>query len=172
MTSAANVYGIFNNGIPVTHGGLDSDGYAYSANLLGDSIEALGVPFTLGDTASADAAANATILLPSGNFAHLSLLGAAVNGDQPDQTFVVTYTDGSIGTFKQSLSDWCTPRKFNGETTVSLMPYRITPSGSQSSGGSIYLYGYQFSLNSGKTAKSITLPPNRNVAVLAITLSQ
>jgi hypothetical protein len=34
----------------------------------------------------------------------------------------------------------------------------------------LYLYGYSFALNSAKTVKSIALPQNRNVVVLAITL--
>jgi hypothetical protein len=172
ITSASNIYGIFNNGIPVTHGGLDNDGYAYSANLLGSSLGALGVPFMFGGPALADATSNATILLPPGNFANLSMLATAVNGGQSHQTFLVTYADGTSEAFKQSLSDWCIPENFSGETTASVMPYRITPRGGQSSGGSIYLYAYRFSLNSAKTVKSISLPPQRNVVVLAITVSQ
>jgi hypothetical protein len=52
------------------------------------------------------------------------------------------------------------------------MPYRITPDGAPSPNGPFYLYGYEFSLNSAKTVKSITLPHNRNVVALAITVSQ
>jgi hypothetical protein len=172
ITSASNVYGMFNKGVPVTHSGLDNDGYAYSADLLGSSITALGVPFTFGNPGSLDSVANATILLPPGNFASLALLATGVNGNQSNQTFVVTYTDGTTNTFKQSVSDWCTPQNYHGETTVSVMPYRITPNGGQSSNYSINLYGYQFSLNSAKTVKSISLPRNRNVVLLAITVSQ
>ncbi len=47
------------------------------------------------------------------------------------------------------------------------MAYRIGPSGATSS-GPVYLYGYSFALNSAKTVKSITLPNNRNVVVLAV----
>ena len=37
--------------------------------------------------------------------------------------------------------------------------------------GPVYLYGYSFAINSAKTVKSITLPNNRNVVVLAIDLA-
>jgi hypothetical protein len=172
MTSAANVYGMFHKGISVAHGGLDNDGYGYSADLLGASISTLGVPFTLGNPGTPDAVANGTILLPPGNFAILDLLGTAVNGNQCDQVFTVTYADGTTGTFERSVSDWFTPQSYTGETTASVMPYRITPDGTPSSNGPFYLYGYEFSLNSAKAVRSITLPQNRNVVALAITVSQ
>ncbi len=35
----------------------------------------------------------------------------------------------------------------------------------------LYLYGYSFSLNVAKTVSSITLPANRNVVLMAITLT-
>jgi hypothetical protein len=155
MTSATNVYGMFHKGISVTHGGLDNDGYAYPADLLGTSITELGVPFALGNAGRPDAVANGTILLPPGNFAVLELLGTAVNGNQCDQVFTVTYADGTTSTFRRSLSDWYTPQKYNGETTALAMPYRITPDGAPSPNGPFYLYGYEFSLNSAKTVKSI-----------------
>ena len=50
------------------------------------------------------------------------------------------------------------------------MAYRIAPSGATST-GPVYLYGYSFALNSAKTVKSLTLPNNRNVVVLAVDLT-
>jgi hypothetical protein len=44
----------------------------------------------------------------------------------------------------------------------------ISPTGSTLSHGPFYLYGYAFAINGAKTVKSITLPNNRNVVVLAI----
>src|SRR5450755_2961937 len=43
-----NVAGIVANGSPVSSGGLDNEGYAYSANLLGASLTWTGSTFTLG----------------------------------------------------------------------------------------------------------------------------
>src|SRR5579871_399391 len=50
------------------------------------------------------------------------------------------------------------------------MPYRITASGAIDSRG-FDLYGYVFSLNATQRVKSLTLPNNRNVVVLAIALT-
>ena len=112
-----------------------------------------------------------TIALPAGNDSTVNLLATAVNGDQRNQTFVVTYTDGSSTSFKQSLSDWYSgPQKYAGESVVSSMAYRIAPSGVPSY-STIYLYGYSFAINSAKTVQSITLPNNRNVVVLAVAAS-
>lgn len=171
LSSAANVYGIFTNGTAPTHGGYDNDGYAYSSNLLGSSVSALGVTFTLGSANAADAVSNTTVTLPQGSYAKLNFLGSAVNGNQVNQSFKVTYTDGSTSTFTQSLSDWYTPQSYSGETKAVAMSYRVTPSGADSSGQTFNLYAYSFTLNTAKTVKSITLPANRNVVVLAITLS-
>ena len=97
----------------------------------------------------------------------LNLLATAVNGNQPNQTFIVTYTDGTTSSFTQSLSDWFTPQNYAGESKALTMAYRLAPSGATDN-GTFYLYGYSFALNSAKTVKSLTLPNNRNVVVLAV----
>jgi hypothetical protein len=166
-----NVVGIVADGSPVPHGGWDNDGYAYSATLLGTSVTWAGSRFTLGPVGTADAMSSTTIALPAGNDSTVNLLATAVNGNQVNQTFIVTYTDGSTTSFRQSLSDWYSgPQKFAGESVVSTMAYRIAPSGAPSY-STIYLYGYSFATNSAKTVQSITLPENRNVVVLAVNAS-
>jgi disulfide oxidoreductase YuzD len=50
-------------------------------------------------------AAGQTINLPAGSFSTLNFLATAVNGNQPNQKFVVTYTDGTTDTFTQGISD-------------------------------------------------------------------
>jgi hypothetical protein len=165
-----NVVGIVADGSPVPDGGLDNDGYAYSASLLGNSITWGGSTFTLGAAGTADAASGTTIVLPAGHDSTVRLLATAVNGDQVNQTFVVTYTDGTSTSFKQNLSDWFTPQSYAGESVASTMTYRIASSGASSS-GPCYLYGYSFAINSAKSVKSITLPNNRNVVVLAVAVS-
>jgi len=156
--------------MPATNGGLDAAGCAYSTNLLGPSVLALGVNFYLGTPGLADAVSNAAVPLPAGSFQTLNLAGTAVNGSQASQSFVVTYTDGTTSTFTQSMSDWGYPQKHAGETIASAMTYRITPA-SGTVAGAYYVYAYSFALNSAKTVASLTLPANRNVTVLAITLS-
>ena len=114
---------------------------------------------------SADAVSGGTIALPAGNDSTLNLLATAVNGNQPNQTFIVNYTDGTSSSFTQSVSDWFTPANYSGESQALKMAYRIAPSGATST-GPVYLYGYSFALNSTKTVKSITLPNNRHIVVL------
>jgi truncated hemoglobin YjbI len=168
LAAVDNVVGIVSNGTAATHGGWDNEGYAYSASLLNSSITSAGSTLALGAAGTVDAVSNTTIPLPAGNYATLNLLGAAVNGNQPDQTFVVTYTDGTTTRFTQSLSDWWgSPKKYTGESQVLKMPYLITPTGATLN-HLVYVYGYTFAINSSKTVKSITLPKNRNVVVLAI----
>jgi hypothetical protein len=165
-----NVGGIAIDGSPVTNGGLDGTGHAYSATLLGTSVTWAGSTFMLGGAGVADAVSSMTIALPPGNDSAVNLLATGAHGNQPNQIFVVTYTDGTTTRFTQSLSDWHTPQRYPGESQAVIMPYRIMPSGATDN-RTFYLYGYSFAVNSAKTVKSITLPNNPNVVVLAIDVS-
>jgi putative Ig domain-containing protein len=167
LSTVHNVIGIANYGAPVASGGLDADGYAFCASLLGTSVTWDGVTFKLGAAETLDAVSSKTIPLPAGQASTVDLLATAVNGHQLNQTFVVTYSDGTSTSITQSLSDWYSPQNFAGESQVSKMVYRIAPTG-VTNVGSYYLYGYSFAVQSGKTVKSITLPNNRNVVVLAV----
>jgi len=168
LSAVANVDGIANNGTAPINGGWDNSGYAYSANLLGTSITYGGSTFTLGAAGAADAVSNTTIPLPAGNYTTLNLLGAAANGVQTNQSFVVTYTDGTTTTITQSLSDWWgPPQNYAGESQVLKMPYLVTPTGATLN-QSVIVYGYTLAINSAKTVKSLTLPANRHVMILAV----
>jgi disulfide oxidoreductase YuzD len=169
LSSVANVYGIFNNGVAPTQGGLDTHDYAASASLLGASQTWSGITFSLGAAGAADAASQVTVPLPAGSYSTLNLLAAAVNGSQANQTFVVTYTDGTTTTVTQGISDWFSPQNYPGESRAVSMSYVLTPTGAQRA-GAYYFYGYSFALNTAKTVKSLTLPANRNVVLLAATL--
>jgi len=170
LAASFNVFAIFNNGSAVTNGGIDTFGSAYSANLLGSSVNWAGVTFKLGAAGAASAVAGSTVALPAGNFATLNLLATGVHGNQPDQNFVVTYTDGSTTTLTQSLSNWGGAQSYSGESIALTMAYYVTSTGAQHT-GPVYLYGYAFAIDPTKTVKSITLPGSRNVVVLAVTLS-
>jgi hypothetical protein len=169
LAAAFNVFAVFNNGSAVTNGGLDTHGSAYSANLLGSSVNWAGVTFKLGAAGAASAVAGSTLALPAGKFATLNLLATGLY-NQADQLFVVTYTDGSTTTLTQSLSNWGGPQNYSGESIAVTMAYKVGPTGSQYP-GPFYLYGYAFAIDPTKTVKSITLPDNRFVVVLAVTLS-
>jgi predicted alpha-1,2-mannosidase len=152
-------------------GGLDGVGNAYSANLLGNSLSAGGYSFALGAAGGNNVvqAAGQTLTLPSGSYSTLAFLATAVNGNQADQTFTVTYTDGTSDTFTQSLSDWHTPQGYDGESIAAAMSYRDVHDGSQHTG--VYdLYLYSFSLNPNKTVAGATLPNNGRVEIFAIDL--
>src|SRR5262249_19771540 len=130
-------------------GGLDGNGDAYSATLLGSTLSANGFDFHLGPAGGANAvqAAGQTISLPAGQFSVLSFLGTGVNGPQPGLTFVVHYTDGSSDTFTQDLSDWLDPQGYDGEAVAAALGYYDAADGS-SPAVTNYLYQYRFVLNS------------------------
>ena len=83
----------------------------------------------------------------------------------------VTYTDGTTAQFIQSFSDWYTPSNFPGEHEAVAMPYRDVCNGTQDN-RTFNLYAYNFLLNSAKAIESVTLPDNRDVVVLAATLTK
>ena len=164
-----NVTGIYTDFVKFTGGGLDGGGRSYSAALLGPSQPFGGAAFPLGAANAPDAVTSKTIPLPSGQYSKLNLLATGVNGSQAAQTFTVTYTDNSTSVFTQSLSDWFASQAFSGESTVLSMPYRNNSDATRDV-RRMQLYGYVFSLNAAKTVASISLPNNRNVVVLGVSL--
>jgi subtilase family serine protease len=171
MAAAYNVMGLATDGAEfLSSSGLDGGGRAYSGNLLGSVQTAGGAAFKLGTPDTPGAVSSATIPLPEGNYSSLKLLATGVNGNQLSQPFKVTYTDGSTASFTQSLSDWCTPQNYSGESNAIQMPYRDNSTGTRDT-RQVMLYSYTFDLSGAKTVKSITLPNNRNVVVLAMNLT-
>ena len=61
---------------------------------------------------------------------------------------------------------------YPGELEAVETAYRNTCDGQKDARGTFYLYGYDFPLDESKSIESITLPDNRNVTVLAITLAR
>ncbi|MBS0419827.1 MAG: hypothetical protein JSR66_19100 [Proteobacteria bacterium] len=170
LSGSANVSAFFRDGSPVTNGGLDTLGFAYSATLIGNSITWTGTEFKLGAAGSPDAVSGATVTLPAGNYSSLQLLATAVRGNQANQTFVVNYTDGTSTSIVRSLSDWFTPQNYAGESIALKMAYRLGPTGARDS-QPFNLYGYTLPLTATKAVKSIVLPQNRKVVVLAMDLN-
>jgi hypothetical protein len=187
LSSAYNVAGIYNDKITFSAtGGLDGGGAAYSSNLLTPNRILNGVQFNFGPASTSnctstcilDAVTGETaapfnggpITLPAGQFATLQLLATGIQGNQTAQTVSVTYTDSTTSSFTQNFSDWFSPQKNAGELEAVAMAYRDSSNGSPDN-RPFNLYGYSFALNSTKTVKSFTLPNNRNVVVLAATLT-
>jgi hypothetical protein len=173
LTSAYNVAGIYTDGTTFSSaGGLDGQGSAYSSNLLTTNRILNGVQFNFGPANKADAVygAGQTIPLPAGQFTTLQLLATGIEGEQSAQPITVTYTDNSTTQITQSFSDWYTPSSNPGESEAVAMPYRDQSTGTADN-RPFNLYGYILILNSAKTVQSVTLPNNRDVIVLAATLT-
>jgi hypothetical protein len=171
LSSEFNLYGIYTDGSTYSTGGLDGDGYSYSANLLTASRVYNGELFDFGPANEPDAVgcSGQTVSLPSGQFSSLMLLGTAVQGSQTSQTFTVTYTDGTSSNFVQSLSDWFIPQNYPHEFEGVAMAYRNYENGTKDQ-RTFNLYAYKFVLNSTKTVQSLTLPDDARVVVLAATV--
>jgi hypothetical protein len=169
-----NINALVSDGLVFTGGGLDGglngSSTAYSANLIGVQQTLGGTLFYFGPANAPDAVSAKTVTLPAGQFSRITLLATGVNGGQTAQVFKVTYTDGTASTFTQNLSDWFTPQNFAGETRGMTLPYRDNAQGQKDS-RTFYLYEYSFALTANKTVAAITLPNNRNVVVLAASLS-
>jgi serine/threonine protein kinase len=165
-----NATGIYTEGTAFdSNSSLDRVGNALPAEVLGAAIAWDGVTFSLGPANTADAVTSRIIALPAGRFNALKMLALGVEGDQESQVFTVTYTDGMSSLFSQSVSDWYTPEKFNGESEAALTPYRLEGHGSRDN-RTFHLYGYSFPLEGKKIVRSISLPPNPNVLVFSLAL--
>jgi hypothetical protein len=169
-----NRLGIVNDG-STFGGGFDGDGFALSAQKLGGTVTFNGQSFIVGDPGGVNvirAAGQVVELGGASPATTLSFLAAGVNGNQANQSFIITYSDGTTQTFTRSISDWATPQHFSGESIAKTMPYRDVNNGTTQA-LTVYVYGYTVTLSSStKTVQSITLPNNGNVNVLAIDLAE
>jgi hypothetical protein len=172
LASAYNLTGVYTDGTTFTTNGLDGDGYAFSSNILTSARTLNGVRFLFGkpNVPNAVYGTGQTIDLPAGRFASLQMLATGINGNQTAQVITVTYTDGTTSQFTQSYSDWFSPSTNVNEAEAVAMPYRDTATGTKDA-RQFNLYGYTLVLDSHKIVKSLTLPSNRNVVILAVTLS-
>jgi Putative Ig domain/Galactose oxidase, central domain len=169
-----NRAGIYTDGTTFTNpptGGLDGGGSAYSGTLLGNSQTWSNTLFAFGplNATNVISCANQTIPLLAGNYSRLRMLATGINGNQPSQSFLVTYADSTTTTFVQSMSDWFTPQSYPGESKAVPMGHRDNSNGG-TDGRPFYLYGYSFNLNTAKTIQSVRVPSNANVIVTAISL--
>ena len=96
--------------------------------------------------------------------------GLDTHGYTVSAPFVVTYTDGTETLIRQSISVWYQPQRYAGESQALSMAYRIGPTGAMQT-GPFYVYAYAMAINNAKTVKSVTLPNDRHVLVLSLTLT-
>ena len=162
--------------------GLDGSGNTYSWEALGDTASGgmrvgntltwNGVTFDLASPNQPNVtwAAGQTIAVPQGAYSTLNLAGAGVNGSQQNQQMKLNFTDGSSVVWTQSFSDWCSPQNYGHEAIVSTQSYRDTASGGTNQTTN-RIYGYSYTIPTGKTLASITLPKNANVCLLDVEMS-
>jgi len=165
-----NRIGIYSDGRTFS-GGIDLSGSAYSGNLLGQALSWNGLVFNLGAPNVLDVVycAGQTINLTGGHFNNLQILAAAVNGNQTNQTFIITYTDGTTDIVTQSFTDWASAQPFPGQSTALNMPYRDLSGSSQVL--NVTIDGYVFTLDQTKTVASIKLPINSDLVILSLMLA-
>ena len=167
--------GITTDGTWILGDGFDTLGQTYSWEALGSGkpVPFGNVAFTFGlpNQPHTIIAKGQTIPVPQGDYDSVNLAGASVYyGAQPNLTFTLNYTDGTTGTWTQSISDWANPLNFPGEQSLALSYYNRNDAtkGQQS----VNVYGYSQTLEKGKTLASITLPNNPNVRFLDIQMGR
>ncbi|HEY6293617.1 MAG TPA: S53 family peptidase [Terriglobia bacterium] len=172
LTPSFNVSGFYTDGTMFSSsGGLDGGGFAYSANLLTPSRILNGIHFSFGppNQLNVVSGTGASMELPAGHYSTLLMLATGVQGNQTSQVITVNYADGTSAQFTQSFSDWFTPQQFPHEAEAAAMAYRDVWNGTTDN-RTFNLYNYSFALDSSKVVQSLTLPDNRDLCVLAITL--
>jgi len=105
---------------------------------------------------------------------NLHIFSAGVNGDQSG-IFTVKYSDGTYTNIIITNSDWCSDEpKYPNEYSALEMGHRhknVAPGDDIPPGGSVHVFEYKISLNPSKKLKTLMLPNNSNLIIIAITLS-
>ena len=149
-------------------GGLDGNG---DALVVAANIDWQGNLIPLGPQNSNNVVSSSgqTITLPAGSYSSLTILAEAVNGDQLNEPFTVTYTNGYSQTFYQSLTNWLSYPNYPYEQRAAEMSYYRTSNGTLIA-GPVYMSAFELPLISTLQVKSITLPKDSNVKVLGMSL--
>ena len=170
LASTFNAVGISADSSPAA-GNLDGAGYSYSGTALGSTISTGGVTYTLGTAGSTNAvrAQGQTVALTAGKYASLRFLGAGVNGTQAG-TFTISYADGTSSTVGQTFSDWYVPTGAANETTAATTASRNGVRGRDPNFSNFSVYAYSIALDPTRTVRSVTLPTNGNITLLAADL--
>lgn len=163
--------GLYTDGKKFTAGGLDSKGYALSGSLITSPVTWDATTFNLGpvDALNVVSATGQTLALPAGKFSKLRMLATTAQANAPSQAFIVTYTDGTTTTITQGISEWTDPQNYANESVAFTEIYLNYADGTKD-GTTGNVYGYSRTITNTKTVKSLTLPNNSKVKILAITL--
>ena len=93
-----------------------------------------------------------------------------VNNIAPDQTFTVTYTDGTTTVLNQNMSDWFNAAGWPGESVVNCSEERNYQDGTHQA-DSVCVYGYDIPLDDTKTFRASNCPNTRNIVMLSMDLT-
>jgi alpha-mannosidase len=171
--------------------GFDAQGRALPAAMLPGEIDFGGVVFKLGPSSAANAvvAKGQKIDLPAGSFNRVYLLAASADGDQKaafgvgGKSVELTIEDwgGLIGQWDYRV--WKPAAKDAYAEMVKIVPgfikradlawycsHRHSASGANETYAYSYLFAYAIDLPAG--AKSLTLPDNNRIRVMAVSVAQ
>ena len=142
-----------------------------SSALLGPSVTAAGVTFDLGPVGSNDvvSARARSSPCPRARSARWPCWPPASTATRPTRPSSSPTPTGPRQTFTQSISDWVTPQGYAGESTAATTAYRDTPTGGQQA-ADLPLYDYFAAETPPRQVRSLTLPADANVEVLAAAL--
>jgi alpha-mannosidase len=155
-------------------GNYDGASATYPADSVITNPSYDGIPYQLGPLTNGSNNAikgtGQTITLTQGVYSSIRFLGSGTNGDKTG-TFRITYTDNSYTDVSVTQLDWRTSASVSGEKVVETMTHKHTPTG-DSTVKNTYIFAYYLTPTAGKTVKSLSLPNDANIHVLAITLVQ
>jgi alpha-mannosidase len=178
-------------------GDFDGAGATIPAEMIGDTVTSEGVTFQIGSRSpgeqNAVACQGQTIALPAGQFNQLYLLAASVNGDaegtftvdnQPTRLHVQDWTGyigswdnrifaGTVEALTYDVTNQLTgiaPGFIKRDPLAWYCSHRHLADGSDAIYSYSYLFKYRLALPAG--AKTLTLPNNPNIRVIAVTAAQ
>jgi len=178
LTSLYNETDIVNNGTTFTSGGFDgtatyrsvysSQDMAAKGYTPGGTGTFAGLTYSIppaGVTSGISSTGQTITLNASSAGTTLGIMGAAGNGYQ-SSTLTITYADGSTDTGQSiAFPDWCS----QGYNPIAPPIVRVTGTDGTNNSGSCSIYVDPIPLQN-KAVKSITLPTNGNIHVLAVSV--
>ncbi len=170
LLDAARVNAFYHDGTSYRAKGFDGNDAAFSFQQLGSALQYKGASFPLLSPDVQNAATSSTIQLPAGNYSTLYLLGAAAGTDQLAQVFTLHYADGTSSSQSLDLSSWTSSTTYADETVVASTTMQNLADGTQRASVS-RVYGYSLSVDATRVVKSVALPDNPQVILLAAALS-
>ena len=163
LSGAYNEDGVATQADP-SQGNFDGQGNSYAADLLPPPGEATfdGVTYQAPATTGADPnfvkANGQAVVLPTGHYSRLDIVGAASNGSTGSDglTAIVTYQNGSTASVPLQFTSWNSPHPDFGNGIALRLPYRLGVGGKSSA--AVSLYQTTLRLDPHQQIRAISLP--------------